>query len=100
PPAGGSSSTGGAFTEPASSAGAGGHPAWDRGPRYGDAPGPPAPYQPPQASFRGTPPSPQSAIRRPPAERTGLLSNIPLRPILIGVGVIVVLIIIALTTHG
>jgi serine/threonine protein kinase len=91
---------GGTFTEPSPADGAG-HPAWDR-PAAGqrNAPGAPVPYQPPPASFRGTPPSPQSAIRRPPAERTGLLSNIPLRPILIGVGVIVVLIIIALTTHG
>jgi serine/threonine protein kinase len=91
---------GGAFTEPRPADGTG-HPAWDR-PAAGQrsAPGAPVPYQPPQASFRGTPPSPQSAIRQPPAERTGLLSNIPLRPILIGVGVIIVLIIIALTTHG
>ncbi len=91
---------GGTFTEPGP-AGGPGHPAWDRPPAgQRNAPGAPVPYQPSQASFRGTPPSPQSAIRRPPAERTGLLSNIPLRPILIGVGVIVVLIIIALTTHG
>jgi serine/threonine protein kinase len=86
PPAGGSAFTGGAFTEPAD-----------------NAPGAPAPYQPPPAPFRGTPPSLQSANRRPPAERTGRagwLSDIPIRPILIGVGVIIVLIIIALTTHG
>jgi serine/threonine protein kinase len=101
PPAGGSSFTGGAFTEPGAPAGAGGHPAWDRAaPDPRNAPGAPVPYQPPQASFRGTPPSPQSALRQPPTERTGLLSNIPIRPILIGLGVIVVLIIIALTTHG
>jgi hypothetical protein len=63
-----------------------------------------AAYQPPPAPFRGTPPSAQSAIRRPPAERTGLAGwlsdNVHIRPILIGVGVIVVLIIIYLTTHG
>ena len=111
PPAGGSPFTSGAFTEPADTArmpGAGGtdgggHPAWDRAtPQPRNAPGAPAPYQPPPAPFRGTPPSPQSAIRRPPAERTGRaewLSDIPIRPILIGVGVIIVLIIIALTTH-
>jgi serine/threonine protein kinase len=111
PPAGGSAFTGGAFTEPADTArmpgaggtGTAGHPAWDRAtPEPRNAGGAPAPYQPPPAQFRGTPPSPQSAIRRPPAERTGLagwLSDIPIRPILIGVGVIIVLIIIALTTH-
>jgi serine/threonine-protein kinase len=110
PPRG--SFTSGAFTEPAGTArmpgaggtGAGGHPAWDRAtPEPRNAGAAPAPYQPPPAPFRGTPPSPQSAIRRPPAERTGRagwLSDIPIRPILIGVGVIIVLIIIALTTHG
>jgi serine/threonine-protein kinase len=111
PPAAGSAFAGGAFTEPADTArmpgaggtGAGGHPAWDRAaPEPRNAGGAPAPYPAAPAPFRGTPPSAQSAIRRAPAERTGLagwLSDIPIRPILIGVGVIIVLIIIALTTH-
>ena len=107
---GGTGFTSGSFTEPPGPAGpgaGGGHPAWDRPapeprPESRNAAGAPAPYQPPQAAFRGTPPSPQSAIHRPPAQRTGLpgwLSDIPVRAVLIGVGVIVVLIIIALTTH-
>jgi serine/threonine-protein kinase len=118
PPAGGPPFSGGAFSEPPGTArmpgaggtGAGGHPAWDRGtPEPRSAPGQSiapqqAAYQPPPAPFRGTPPSAQSAIRRPPAERTGragwLSDNVHIRPILIGVGVIVVLIIIYLTTHG
>jgi hypothetical protein len=102
---GGAGFTSGSFTEPTGPAGpqgpgaGGGHPAWDRA---ASAPGAPAPYQPPQAPFRGTPPSPQSAIHRPPAQQTGLagwLSDIPVRPILIGVGALIVLLIIYLTTH-
>jgi len=93
-----------AFTTPPAppaSPPAGWPPSWERAaPEAGNAPAPPAAYQPPPAAFRGTPPSPQSA-NRSPARRSALqewLSDIPVRPILIGVGVIVVLIIIALTT--
>ena len=62
----------------------------------------PAFSQPPAAPFRGTPPSPQSAIRPVPQQsalREWFSDNIRIRAILIGAGVIVVLIIFALTTH-
>jgi serine/threonine-protein kinase len=86
---------GGAFTNPAFSRPPGAAPPQQQ-------PGQ-ASYQPVAAPFRGTPPSPQSATRPVPGQsrlREWLSDNIRVRAILIGAGVIVVLIIVALTTHG
>jgi serine/threonine-protein kinase len=87
-------------------------PAWTAAPTAA-APAPPATTQPrftnpafsqpPAAPFRGTPPSPQSANRPVPQQsalREWFSDNIRIRAVLIGAGVIVVLIIFALTTHG
>jgi serine/threonine protein kinase len=95
---------GGAFTSPAFTSPAFSQPPETAPPRAQppEQGQPLAGYQRPAAPFRGTPPSPQSAIRPVPRQsplREWLSDNIRVRAILIGVGVIVVLVIFALTTH-